>query len=505
VVRSIAPRQKGDEYQALIYWFHLCQLRTNDYVETVCIEHDQVSFVDDVVVTYKEPQLDKLTGYRYSCAFFQCKYHVTQKGSFNHKSLIDPDFIGTQESMLKRLYNAYLKLSKEYNDSFLLYIVSSWVWDPSDEIARHISDEHIRDSFFSGGLKSKTGEICKTFADHLSIDEQELPFFIRHLRFQLGKTLTGLVKELEPLLKLASLKPIDTTRTSYTYDDLAWKLYAQGRNCFDRKSFERMVYEEHLVVEPSPDYSEISICSRKEHARRPSDIQAAHLDISNIFYKRFPNEESFWNKEIPERVSFFLRSEKVESLKQPIRLFFDCHLSIAFFTGFLIDPKYGIQIIPVQKSMATGYDEWPVPKSQKNGLWEMNIAKKIETEVVVGISITHPISNHLLPYLKTQNLDTFTFIELQPIEGVGPLVIRNGEHAWQLAFELRNILDNALSSDCTKLHFFYAGPVAFAYIMGNAIRYITKNIQLYEHDFEGTTEFRYYPSIQLPIEETKLA
>ncbi len=505
MVRSIVPRQRGDEYQALKYWIHLCQLRTNDYVETVCLEHDGVSFVDDVVVTYKEPQLDRLTGYRYVCTFSQCKYHITQKGSFNYESLIDPAFIGTQESMLKQLYAAYVKLSGEYNNSFLLYIVSNWVWDPRDEMARHISDEHIRDSFFSGGPRSKAGEIRRAFSAHLSIEEHELLSFIKQLRFLLGKSLEGLIRDLDPLLKLANLKPINPNQTSYIYADLAWKLYAQGRNRFNRQEFEKMVYEERLVIEHSPDYSEISICSRKEHARRPRDVQAAHLDISNLFDKRFPNSESVWNREIPKRVSFFLQSGKVANLPQPIRLFFDCHLSIAFLTGFLIDPKYGIQMIPVQKSMATGYDEWPMPKSQKNGLWEMAVSRKIENEVIVGISVTHSVTNHLLPYLRTQDMDAFTFIELQPIGGIGPLAIRGGEHAWQLGFELRSMLSNVLHSDCTKLHLIYAGPVAFAYIIGNAIRYITNTIQLYEHDFEGTTSFRYYPSIQLPVEEKNLA
>ena len=42
-------------------------------------------------------------------------------------------------------------------------------------------------------------------------------------------------------------------------------------------------------------------------------------------------------------------NENLSNLPQPIHLFFDCHLSIAFLAGHLISPKHRIQIIPTQK------------------------------------------------------------------------------------------------------------------------------------------------------------
>lgn len=501
MARAIVARRQGDEYQARIFWLHLLKLRTGDFVESVCFESDRVSFVDDVVVTYREPICERATGKRINCDYYQCKYHVTQGGAFTYKELLDPTFINCKESMLQRLYNAYTQLLSK-TKSFRLYIVSNWFWHHMDELSRHLSEERIRNTFYNGGPNSRTGRIRSEFANHLSITESALQSFLDTVRFQLGKNLTDLTKELELYLKLSSLQPIDPEATSIIYDDLAWKLLAQGRNYFDRLSFEKMIYEEKLVIKPSSNYSEISISSFPQRFRRPHDIQAAHLDLCDLFNGRFPSFESYWNKEIPKRVVSFFQSNDVRSLPQPIHLFFDCHLSVAFLVGSLLNSKLGIQIIPAQKTRTSGYEFWYEPKHGANGLWNTNIIGTFKTEVVIAISVTNPIDNHLVSFLEAKGFGDLPIIQLRPVKGVGPKAISDGEYAWQLGFELQTLLRSALPSKCHMMHLFFSGPAALAYIFGNTICYITKNIQLYEYDFEGLSkELRYYPSIRLPIDK----
>ncbi|MDP3025927.1 MAG: SAVED domain-containing protein [candidate division Zixibacteria bacterium] len=468
-------------------------------MESVCLESDKVSFVDDVVVTYREPICDKATGKRISCDYYQCKYHVTQGGAFTYEKLLDPSFISCEESMLKRLNNAYVQLINE-SKTFRLYVVSNWIWDPADVLARHLSEERIRDTFYKGSSRTKEGMIRSKFAEHLSITETELKRFLNTVRFQLGKNLTDLAKELEPYLKLAGLKPIDPLATTIIYDDLAWELFSQGRNRFDRDSFNDMLKEEKLIVPPRPNYSEISIRSCPQGARRPREFQAAHLDLSELFDGRFPHSKSYWREEIPKLVDAFFRSDNVKNLPQPVYIFFDCHLSIAFLAGNLLNPKFGLQIIPAQKTTMSGYEFWPEPSTGNSGLWNINIYGGVNTEVVVSISVTNPIKNHLLPFLKSTGLERLLRIDLSPVNGIGPKAIFDGTHAWQLGCELQTLLRSNLPSKCHKLHFFFSGPVALAYILGNTLRYVTKTIQLYEHDFEGLSGGpRYYPSMQLPI------
>ena len=48
MAKAITARRKGDDYQSQVFWLHLLQLRTGDFVDSVTLENDGVSFADDV-------------------------------------------------------------------------------------------------------------------------------------------------------------------------------------------------------------------------------------------------------------------------------------------------------------------------------------------------------------------------------------------------------------------------------------------------------------------------
>jgi len=501
MAKAIVPRRKGDEYQARVFWLKLLELRTGDYIESVTLESDQVSFVDDVTVSYREPIKDRITGKREVVhELFQCKYHMTQQNAFTHENLIDPNFINCKTSMLKRLYDAYMNLSNALGpDAFRLYIFSNWHWDYQDEPAKHLHEEMLRSTFYEKGPGSKIGKIRLKLANHLSVSENELRDFLNTVRFTLGKNLIDLEREMKPLLNLAGLKPIDPTVTNIIYDDLAWKLFAQERNSFDKDRLDQMICEEKLIALPSTKHSEISIQSFAQFARRPHDLQAAHLDLRQFFGGRFPKDNLYWKKKIPEQISSFMLNDDLNDLPQPIHLFFDCHLSIAFFAGSMISPKHGIQIIPTQKG---GSDYWLWTQNATNtndNLWNYEIIGEIDTELILGISVTHQIQSQLRPYLEAENLSDLPQVLVYPTSGVGPNSISGGDQAWQLGFQLNKQLREMLPNTCRKIHLFFAGPVALGYILGYTLRHITPCIQLYEYDFEGQGgEQRYYPSLRIP-------
>ena len=186
MAKSIPARRKGDEYQAKFFWLKLLELRTEEYIESVTFESDEIPFVDDVVVSYSEPIKDQLTGQQIVRDLFQCKYHMTQRGAFTHENLIDPSFINCQDSMLERLYNAYVNLSKELgSDAFRLYIVSIWDWDHQDVLADHLQEkEMIRATFYEKGPRSRRGKARTKLADHLGISEEDLQAFLNTVRFK---------------------------------------------------------------------------------------------------------------------------------------------------------------------------------------------------------------------------------------------------------------------------------------------------------------------------------
>ena len=501
MAKAIAARRNGDEYQARVFWLKLLELRTNDYVKSVTLESDRVSFVDDVVVSYREPIKDQVTGKReVVCDFFQCKYHMTQHGAFTHENLIDPKFINNQNSMLKRLYDAYVELSEELHpDAYRLYIFSNWHWANHDALAKYLHEETIRPTFYENGPRSAAGQVRSKFASHLSISEKELHAFLNTVRFTLGKNLVDLARDMEPRLKLAGLKPIDPTVTHIPYDSLPWELFAQGRNSFDKAGFYQLIHEEKLIAPSATEHSEFSIQSFAQFARRPTDLQVAHLDLLPLFDRRFPITDAYWKKEIPEEISAFMLDEKLMDVPQPIHLFFDCHLSIAFFAGHLVSPKHRIQIIPTQMN-GSDYTLWEQNGHNANTkLWEFQTVGEINEEVILEISVTHHIQKQVQSYLLTQGYSELPHIQVAPIGGVGSHAVSGGPHAWQLGYQLAEQLRERFPDTCQTVHLFFAGPVALAYILGHTLRHITPNIQLYEYDFDGQRGPRtYYPSLRIP-------
>lgn len=503
MAKAIAARRNGDAYQARVFWLKLLELRTSNYVKSVTLESDLVSFVDDVVVSYSEPIIDRVTGKReVVCEFFQCKYHMTQRGEFTSENLIDSKFINNQNSMLKRLYDAYVKLSKQLPpEAFRLYIFSNWRWANQDAISKHLYEGTIRSTFYETGQGSAEGQVRSKFAAHLSISEEELYTFLNTVRFTLGKDLVDLVSDMEPRLKLAGLQPIDPTVTHIPYDSFVWELFAQGRNSFDEEAFDQMIHEEKLMASPTTKHSEISIQSFTQFARRPTDLQVTRLDLLQLFDRRFPITDAYWKKEIPEKVTAFMLDEKLMDVLQPIHLFFDCHLSIAFFAGHLVSPKHRIQIIPTQKN-GSDYTLWEqsAPDTKTN-LWTFQNIGEINEEVILEISVTHHIQKQVQSYLLTQEYSELPYIRVAPIEGVGPTSISDGTHAWQFGYQVAEQLRERLPETCQTIHLFFAGPVALAYILGYTLRHITPNIQLYEYDFEGQRgDQTYYPSLRIPYQ-----
>lgn len=500
---------KGYEYQALFFLIELMKLKTSDYHELVTFECSETKVVDDVIVRYfDEGILDRDTGKYVKVDYYQLKYHVSQNGAFSSESLLDKSFTGTAEPILKRLYGVYKRFIDDKSGEFRLNIVSSWTWDHRDTLS-----EYLREGRFAGNFerdflrcsdRSKMGKVRRDFVSVLGISAEKVVEFLSCLRFRLGKGISDLSETLNEQLKMSDLKLLpNTSSNEYTY--LPWMLYRQGKNEFDKSRLDDVIKTEGLQKTEHSDFSELSLCSMKMGFRRPKELRAAHLDITELFDGRFPIEDSVWKTEIPERVKEFLFSSTVENLSRPLCLFFDCHLSIAFLAGALSDLKKGMDIIPAQKIPVTGYELWTRPAgSPKDFLWNCQPSDqevREGKEVVIGVSVSQPINKYLDGYLESgvSLLDAPKYV-FKPSSGVGRTSIANGEEAWHLSENLAILLRETLPSRCRKLHVFLAVPAAMAFMLGDTFRGIAPEIQLYEYDFEGTQgETRYKPSINVTI------
>ena len=297
------------------------------------------------------------------------------------------------------------------------------------------------------------------------------------------------------LLKYENLKQIDPQVTYNVYDDLAWKLFAQGRQLFNKQSLNALIREEKLIVLPSTEHSEISIRSFSELTRPQHDSQVSYLDLCHFFDGRFPKDDSYWEKEISERISAFMLNENLVNVPQPIHISFDCHLSIAFLAGSMSSPKHRVQIIPTQKGELWEQNAIDTDTS----LWDLQNVGEIGEEWVLGISVTHQVQKEMEPYLEVQGLSDLPRILVCPIGGIGPKAISGGDHAWHLGYQLAEQLIEILPYTCCKIHLFFAGPIAFGYILGHTLRNLRPIIQMYEFDIEFERQHRgqrYYPSLR---------
>lgn len=496
----------GFTYQALVFWLHLLNLRADDYTETVCLEckTHALPFVDDIFVNYNPPKPEFGSYSKIDCEYIQCKYHMTHNGEFNSNNLIEPDFTGNKESMLKRLYNAYCEL-KSSNKNFVLTVYSNWGWgtNSKDKMGSHIEEDKLRDSFYKGGSRSDLGKIRKKFKENLgNISDDELKIFLTKVRFRIGTNQNHLKELLNERLKRENLKPIPESSALLIYDQLAWNWVKGSYNHFDNEKLLELLKAENLFTSKTEEHSEVSVSSFRLHSRRPRDTQDMFLNLLDLFDERFPKNDSYWNKEIPERLDKFLNETDFGNLKQPIQLFFDCHLSIAFYIGRWNSPKFSLTVIPTQK-IGAKYQLWNQPDSFTENNWQYKFPDsftKDTKEIALCISVTHSIESEVIEFLKNNNMN-ITILTFQPTKGADPKSISDGNHAWSLGIELAKILKDKLNRNA-KINLFYSGPVALAYILGNTIR-SHSNFQLYEYDFKPERDGSYHPSIKIGLEKEK--
>jgi hypothetical protein len=362
MAKGIKARRKGDAYQSRLFWVHALQMRTGTSgdIETVAFEFDDVSFMDDLVVTYRQPIRDLVTGHDVLIDSYQCKYHMTAGDAFSVKNICDPKFLNKESgrSMIQRMYDAYVSLG-DRGKPFRLTVLSNYHWDHADAPAAHLHEGMLRDTFFVGGDGTKQGKARKALREHLSVDAATLRQFLETVRFHLGVSLARLADDMRPLLALAGLKPIDSEKSQVEYDDLIWNLFEQDRNVFDRDSFLDMARREKLLHQRPAEHGEVTIKSMVRVVQRQPGTRHAELELTDLFDGRHPKQGTCWAKDAPPLIKRFMLGDPVTKLPAPVHLYFDCHLSIAFAVGHLLDPKLGLHAIPTQRN----------PKTHEYGLW----------------------------------------------------------------------------------------------------------------------------------------
>ena len=402
------------------------------------------------------------------------------------------------------MYDTYQTLKARHgNRPFRIRIVSPWHWHPDDSVAGCWATEgYLRDEFFDAGPGTKIGKYRESVAQRLNnVTDASFNDFLCVLRFDSGPSLHSLNQSLDDRLKLAALVPLLPDHLHSPYDDLGRKFITSGRVSFTHQSLFELLKAEGLVRPPPKSRGQVTLRSRSEWAKKPLETQSAHLDLTAHFDRRFAFDSDTWSKTVPDELRGFLSSERLGGLPQPIELFFDCHLSIAFAAGSILNPKCGLSLVPVQKTMGRGYEPWDCPTSlDVNTGWSIEPETLTEsTDILLAVSVTHDVRKQVAAFAKSVGMDHLPTIEMRPSNGSGPLAVRDAIHAWNLGGAFRAALQSRLPKTCQRVHLFYAGPAALAFILG-ANSGGLPCLQIYEHDFEGmVVPNHYYQTLTLPL------
>ena len=320
------------------------------------------------------------------------------------------------------------------------------------------------------------------------------PFLMWHAWLELKQDGAYCISKIESQIKLPQREI-----TSVTYCTYESGLAGAGTKNMESP---KDAPEESRAIERLLRLLEIpcGVCVRSFVPLIPSpawDKNMTMCDVSDLFAGRFLKDPTAWPI-VTDRITAFFQQDKIKQLPQPIQILFDTHLSVAFFIGQLLNPKWGALFVPWQKSRTDEYEAWSLPQNQDypSNLWAGEIPPELSREVVVGVSITNPIDKQVDHFLhKTKPRAKWSRLFLQPKNGVTRI---NGEQGWQLAHDLNQLLRKQLPANCQKLHLFCSVPAAFAYALGQELRHIAPVIQLYEYDFEGKTLPEHYaPSITI--------
>lgn len=510
MANAVAPRIEGDEYQSLCFWYFASLMLSKDFIEKICYESDDVEFVDDIIVFYKESGVDA-GGWKSMVDYFQVKYHVDNRNRYNCDALIDPNFSNSKKSMLQRFYDAYEQINELGFNYFRMFLISNWDWDQNDPLYQAIreSDGSLPNCFFEQNKNQPIGKIRESWKEHLKIDDKVLIPFAKKLRFQINqfgrRNYSDLVMS---KLENAGLVVPDDRQVANIYSSITRKLVMDKVHTITKESLIKICEENGLLKERHNEHEDlivIGIRSFIRFAERIEDECDSHICVSKHFSVRSLRSGVDWNDDIANDVKAYLnRSDLVKlARKRDMYIMLECHGSIAFLAGYLLPRKSGANIFPIQKGIETMAWKPDAGNTNISADWgwerrEIDLNSGAHDNAI-AISITHDISVDVQKYIEVSSIPVRSIICLRNKLGVGPKNIEGAEHAIHLGDKVLEEL-SCINRDNpgSVTHIFCSAPNGFMFYLGRGGDALG-SIQLYEFDFTNEQNRSYSPSIKLPL------
>lgn len=501
MANSIVARSYGDEYQQLVFWkYALKMLNDENNIESVCYEYDEVKSFDDIVIKYVSPK--KFRGTSISREYIQAKFHMADNQLFTVDNLIDPSFIhATSESLLDKVVNARKKLDDDFiRSTFIIY--SMWDVAQNDELNNIIDnvDSKFRlDKLFDGTTdRSKMGKIRKKWRERLGVSEEELKYIVSQVRIKSRQEkMDDLIDVINQQLDTHGLKLMPQNKYENQYTQLIQKLFQAGVKEFNKLSLKQYLRDEDLFVEKK-DKKLIAIRNFEKHAENLDKKTDMFLELANFFDGRFLKQGNSWDETIYPLLCSFSKQICEEDIEYHIQL--EVNPTIAFMMGRLLDIKVGKDIVPLQRT-EKGVKVWAKePITMEYPTVDINeiVVDESENDVAIVIGLSREIFGAVKEYIDEEKMKIGRIISYK-FENVNSSSVLDGTHAWSLANQIKNIIDNRSKRERQgKLHIFMACPNAIVFLLARYSLNFGK-IQLYEYDFNGQRTCTYYPTVMFPM------
>lgn len=508
MANPIKARSLGDEYQILFFWLKACDmLSDHSNVDTISYEDQEIKSLDDIVIRYKKPIRD-VSGKLIHKEYYQVKYHVDYRNSITLDNLMNPKFINASKySFLEKVKEALPDLNKD-DEPGVAFLVTPWTIHPDDALAKlKIVDTKggyfKEEILFDGKSKSHIAQAREKLKVHLKIKEdEELRSVLAPIRIWSNfYQYDLLLKNLNGQLSAVGLKPINLSQRINPYVSLLQRLFQENQTKFNKEELIEICKSEDLWTGRNIMLAEEVPVGIRSFIRRAENLENDTTTMTcllHYFDGRYLKDEFSWNVSIKATVEDFIRCNLAEGNSYCIYL--DTHSTIAFTTGFLLDPKSGVKAVPIQKGLS-GRAIWrsdsKVPKEQYP-LWQVShdVIDENGSDIVIVIEMTHPAVQDVTDYIETNKLSAKSVIRFYFEESASFNSVRDGNHAMYLANEISKILNGLQKEDRKRrYHFFGAGPNGFWFFLGQLSRNFGQ-LTLYEYDFEIAKD--YFPTIELP-------
>jgi hypothetical protein len=506
MAQAVTARRDGDAFQARVFWLKAARLLDPDSpVVRVGFESGEKSF-DDVWVEYAPNRGERDRHGRHLIRInHQCKWH-TAPGTFGFADLINPEFINAaKHSFLQRAHTARGRFSASGTPS-RYGLVTNWRIHPDDALRTIVCQRStaIRtERLFDGTTdRSATGQLRKSWREHLGIDEGELELLAGTLAVaQASDSLDHLRDHLDALFAFVGLRRIPAEESTFPYDNLPFDWMGQKRTEFDRSSFRAACADENLIIgapqQRRPTYGVKSFV----HAIDPIEQRCTVVtDLLRHFEDRFIKDPDAWRAEIyPELRTFLLQAAR-ES--EQVRLVFDAHASIAFASGSILDVKCG-RDIEIEQRGAKGREIWSATDRESETSWP---APAFETvivgegpEIAVTVGLTHDVRKQVGEFVPEQLPAVGRIINCTVPSGTGQTSVKCGRHAFDVVEAIiREVVAARRSSAFPHMHIFIAAPNVVTFFLGQR-HALLGPVTLYEYDFEQSRGGGYLPSLLLSI------